>query len=257
MDGSNLIPESFYDIIGIMLPGTAFVAAVTLLDFSIVTLTFPSSGYELFRFLLFGYLAGHLLYSSSTMLISRLATAISGDPRSAMVLEESNPNFTQKSFTFGLPFRKYLRSLVKIKWNLNDDFDEDSVRLSYELCRNYVHIMNKDRASFIRKEQAYGELTRSVTLGSIMFFILIWLSDNSIDQRICYAILTAFIGSTFFWRYLQARDINAIFVYMNFIVLYGQEVSTPNGKNFNKLTPSNLNKNGENNNEEESNTNKE
>lgn len=219
----SVIPEGFYDLLGILFPGISLNALLAGLKMPLFSAKIPGNIFELLSFLLVSYILGHLLYSASTILLPRLAGWLTQDPRLQMLHPKQDDGYPlAELFAITGNAGNELTRRIRQKWKLPSSFPT-TVAL-YELCRNYVHVKDKERANFIRKEMAYGELARSLVLVCFIGLSLVWFSPLRRERITLYAVLLFGSMLVFFWRYLHAREINAALVYFNFLVLRGEEV---------------------------------
>ena len=102
---------------------------------------------------------------------------------------------------------------------------KDSMDTAFEICRNYVMEKSIRRASVIRKEQAYGEMSRGIILVALVS--MIWIIIKQIfGESTQYFLSTFFIFLfslvCFSYRYIQARRINPVFIYSTFCSLVNE-----------------------------------
>lgn len=209
-DALSIIPEFFFDICGIFIPGLALLSALCWMGF-IPLAMLPDDTYKAIGVVLASYLVGHLLFSFSQRSVAWLADIIHIEPRKT--LQDSK-----------YPLGKLLTSRIEAKWCLEPNCLPQEV--IYELCRNYVHVRDNERSSFLRKEQTYGELSRSMVTVSLLCAVLVWFSSRPEGARLLPFIVLLVSAVGFFLRYLRARHIDAELVYTNLIVLLQEEEET-------------------------------
>lgn len=210
-DMLSMIAEFFFDVFGIFVPGLALLAAIYWMGF-VPIIKMPTNGYEAVLFILACYLLGHALFALSQVIVPWLADRTIKDPKKTW-LDDKSP--------MGPQLRDHLRAQVISKWCLAPDCLPDHV--AYELCRNYIHIQHSERASFLRKEQTYGELSRSMVVVSTICLVAVGFAPTATGTRMSVAALLITNLVLFYLRYLKARQIDACFVYTNFIVLLEEE----------------------------------
>jgi hypothetical protein len=170
---------------------------------------------------------GHGLYAASNFAVPLVFNRFTVSPRITMLgLDEHGNSAPSKFFRVKSDSESVSLLLrhIKEKWNIPGQALDPT--LYYELCRNYVHVKDSRRGTFIRKEQAYGELARSMTFGAFLWTGLIWLCQVDILDRVCYAGVAFLVILVFGWRYSHSRHIDGVFVYSNFIVLRQEELET-------------------------------
>lgn len=217
-DTLSLIPELFFDIIGIFIPGALLYLGLDFmgLEFGIRSLNGIASTVII---ILIIYVTGHFLYAISTITIAKLANRVEYSRKEEWLDLGVKSDISPDS-------KQLLLQKISEKWKIPLENGIDK-KAAYEFCRNYIHVRNNERASFIRKEQAYGELARSMPVVSIVWTMYLWISSP--ESMITNLLITSFfmlVFIFFFWRYLQARRIDAMFVYFGFLVLEEQETQS-------------------------------
>ena len=211
----SLIPELFFDIIGIFIPGAILYIGLYIMGFRYQVQNINDFILTV-SIILIIYISGHFLYAISTITIAKSADHIQYSRKKEWLDLDVNSEITKE-------IKKLLIQKIGQKWNMPIENGIDQ-KAAYEFCRNYIHTRNIERASFIRKEQAYGELARSMPIVSIVWLLYFWISStNSLLINLAISSIIIMIFVFFFWRYLQARKIDAMFVYFNFLVLEEQE----------------------------------
>ena len=218
------IPELFYDLIAIVLPGYAVLIFLYFFVDDRIAIETPGGWVQGLGHIFIAYLVGHLLYSLSIETVAVAANRFYGSPRVSELLETQSAGSNHRRNlepSFSPSFRDLLRKEITLKWGLAEaDID---AQMFYELCRHYVAMRAPDRARVIRKEQAYGELSRSLVLvGLITGILSIFFALTPVIPTALSCLAAGFIA----WRrYLQARKIDAFFVYLVFhIVRKSEEV---------------------------------
>lgn len=206
-DALSIVPEFFFDICGIFIPGLALLSALCWMGF-IPLAVLPDDTYKAIGVVLASYLVGHLLFSFSQRSVAWVANKAHVEPRRDLL--DSRDALGQ-----------ILKSRVEAKWCLAPGCL--SQEMIYELCRNYVHVRDNERSAFLRKEQTYGELSRSMVTVALLCAILVWFSARPQEARTLAFIVFLVSGTGFYLRYLRARHIDAELVYTNFIVLLQEE----------------------------------
>jgi hypothetical protein len=79
-DFFSIIPEFFFDIIGMFIPGATLILALSWMDIQI-DLNHYLQKHEGFVILLICYLAGHMLYGLSTFIVASVINWIGHKPR--------------------------------------------------------------------------------------------------------------------------------------------------------------------------------
>jgi pimeloyl-ACP methyl ester carboxylesterase len=248
---SEGIPELFYDLLSILTPGVYLLVAVTLL-FGGASLEWISNVPGLHPTLVAfftAYVAGHLIYSFSSITVAKLFIFLSGQPIHDLLITTQPPTWRDRLhgkmnqlFFIGFPRNnRDLASLVERaiqRITHNPSFKltgTADLNVAYELCRNYVMERTARRALAIRKEQAYGEMARGgvfVTLTAVLFICIIllfkpegmWGIPPKLEQFLPYQLaghMVALVG--FAYRYAQARGINPLLIYSTFSVLLEEE----------------------------------
>lgn len=224
------LPELFYDVLAIFIPGFYCYFCFSLIyekeNLSKVV-AIPLIN-ETIDALIMVYLLGFVVYFLSSYIIARIFRFLFGDPR--FILLGSIPNkrqeFLNKYFLEEhsvSTIEHYKKNVeIRIRFILKDANYEVLKNLdpAFELCRNYV--MEKGTRSIsIRKEQAYGEMSRGIVLISLISLIILFIYTgyygNIVNNYWFVFGLFSFSLITFSFRYGQARHINPIFIYNTFI----------------------------------------
>jgi len=215
----GLIPEAFYDLLAILVPGLV-VLCFAYYGPKNPWLPVPATLGEGAVHILAAYLVGHMLSVASIQVVARLANRLHGSPR-AMLIEANGrqpilPGARPFRPVLNDAFRHLLRKRMTNLWKLPDDALDG--QLCYELCRTYVAARHAERTRFIRKEQAYGELFRSLTLVGVL------LVPASIFASCGWIALLGVAMAAGSWiRYLSARFTEATLMYLAFFALTGTE----------------------------------
>ena len=223
---SSTIPELFYDLIGIFIPGGylfgSIYVALQLREIT-VGVDFGATG-NTFGILLAMYVLGHVVYSLGSITTAKLFAFLLGQP-SGFLLSSTPPRrghaFLHKMLFIGTPIdnsflRKSVTQSIQRVCTLSNSTDivSKDPYLAYEIARNYIMEHSRNRAAFIRKEQAYGEMARGIVTSSVICIVLIGLLRPSfwVWQLATHSV--ACVGFTF--RYAQARFISPYYIYLNF-----------------------------------------
>ncbi len=170
-----VIPDLFFDVIGIFVPGAALLFGIACMGYT-VPIRQPTTGFELLYVLIVCYLVGHLLYAASSRIVARVASQVQPNPKRMWLLCQRNADQAESEAIKGPPicpehyvvnenFRRTLVEEIHEEWSISPKRTLDT-KSSYELLRSYLHIHDHERGAYLRKEQAYGELARSMVLGS-------------------------------------------------------------------------------------------
>jgi hypothetical protein len=231
METTNFsIPEFFYDLIAILIPGI-FAMGYTYFLFpeiaDTLTITYPYLN-NVFGLLIIAYIIGHSSYSLSSEFVVPIFRFLSGNPIKTL-LGKPIKNYQKK-------FNKYfLREVIEhdayfttnvtkgvIKYTGDTTFDlnvAENTDIAYEFCRNFIIEKASKNYTTIRKEQAYGELSRSIILISLIaFFALlincIFFTTTNYWWLKLLVNLLVFVSFTF--RYGQVRHTAPIFIFSTF-----------------------------------------
>jgi hypothetical protein len=214
-DVFSVIPEFFFDIIGMFIPGVTLILAFTWMDMQI-DLNLYLQKYEVFVILLISYLTGHILYGLSTFIVANVINWFGHKPK------ENWLDINHEVRGVSKEVREELIHEIK-KCSGEESVVSKNEKYYYEFCRNYLHTHSPERAGFVRKQQAYGELARSMVVVALICILVSLLPLVSNDKSIIMIPLSVFSIIFFGWRYIQARSIDALFVYTNFLVLRKSE----------------------------------
>jgi hypothetical protein len=103
---------------------------------------------------------------------------------------------------------------------------DDNIHVGYEICRNYV-MEKANRAGIIRKEQAYGEMSRGIIFVSVISIIWIIIKQFFVKtpiQNFWYVFgFIVFCLICFSYRYIQARRVAPVFIFSLFCSLVNEK----------------------------------
>lgn len=224
------LPELFYDLIAIFIPGFYCYYCFSLM-YGQETLTNAigiTSINETITSLVIIYLVGFILYFFSSYFIARIFNFFFGDPKFILLGAKLNKRhqFLNRYFLSENSYDtvNFYKSNIELRIRHltdNESFElKDNLDPAFEICRNYV--MGKlFRSTTIRKEQAYGEMSRAivlVSLVSIVWLLIITTFYGIVVTNFNYImIFYVFSFITFSFRYGQAKHINSVFIYSSFI----------------------------------------
>lgn len=214
-DVFSVIPEFFFDVIGIFIPGATLILALSWMDIRIEFSPLLQK-YEGFVILLICYLAGHILYGLSTFIIANLINWFGHKPKENWFNLNHNVKGVSKEV------REELISEIRECSGEKGEISKNK-KYYYEFCRNYLNKYAPERAGFVRKQQAYGELSRSMIVIALICFVISLSPVVSGEKSVIMIPLAVFSIIFFGWRYIQARSIDALFIYTNFLVLRKSE----------------------------------
>lgn len=224
------LPELFYDLIAIFIPGFYCYYCFSLM-YSQETLSNVigfSAINETLAGLIVIYLLGFIVYFFSSYFIARIFNFILGDPRFLLLGEKPNKRYelvnkyflSEKSKDIADYYKTNVEKRIRLLMNDKTFTVKNNLDPAYEFCRNYV-MEKRNRSTTIRKEQAYGEMSRGivlVSLVSIIWLLIITIFFGTIITNFWYIFfLYIFSFVTFSFRYGQAKHINPIFIYSTFI----------------------------------------
>jgi hypothetical protein len=224
------IPEIFYDLIGIFIPGFFLFLGISVIlprenynDF--ISESFLNSTIVTL-FLI--YLSGHAIYSLSTVIIARVFRKLSGNPKFTLLgksLTKRQQNFNKYFLMEEIDHDKYFSETVERGVKLHTDITDFDIKksenmdIAYEHCRNFIMENAKKNYAIVRKEQAYGEMSRGIILVCfICLFLLIVLKifTDDISSFVSKLLFFVLCIVCFSYRYGQARHVDPIFVYSTF-----------------------------------------
>jgi hypothetical protein len=230
------LPELVYDLLSIFIPGLSCYCAFNLIfsdsklaripDVMLTEKTFIEIG--------FIYILGHVVNSCGNFFVPKVFGRIFGHPMKLLLM--SNPKRIHQTangfFLMGLPSKNDFfidnieAKIQKITNSPNYKLDEKNIPLAYEICRNYVMENSSKRGLFLSKEQAYGEMSRSMIFISLLIFF-ISIFRQIFYTRIAYFwevfIIALIFLFSFTYRYLQSRYILPYYVYLTTCLLNKKE----------------------------------
>lgn len=231
MEASNFsIPEFFYDLIAILIPGV-FALVYTYLLFpeiaDVITVTYPYLN-NVFTLLVIAYIIGHSAYSLSSEFVVPIFRFLSGNPINTLLgrpIKKHQKKFNKYFLHEVIEHDVYFTTNVTkgiIKYTGDKTFDlkvAENIDIAYEFCRNFIIEKASKNYTTIRKEQSYGELSRSIILISIVYFFaliinVIFFTTTSYWWLKAFINLLIFISFTF--RYGQVRHTAPIFIFSTF-----------------------------------------
>lgn len=231
METTNFsIPEFFYDLIAVLIPGV-FALGYTYLLFpeisGTLTTIYPNLN-NVAALLFIAYLIGHSAYSLSSEFIAPMFSFLSGNPIKTLLgkpIKNHQKNFNKHFLREVIEHDTYfINNVTKgiIKYTGDTNFDlviAENMDIAYEFCRNFIIEKASKNYTTIRKEQSYGELSRSIILISIIsFFALlingIFYTTTNFWWTKLFINLLIFISFTF--RYGQVRHTAPIFIFSTF-----------------------------------------
>ncbi len=210
---SAVVPEAFYDLLAVFVPGLALAAGAISLGLTPPDKVGSSDLTGGLLFVLLSYLAGHLLYGASTLIVASATSAIYPSPRRFYLSGDVGPRWRRLGHfepKFSAGFRDRLRAAIEQEFDLSPDCLD--AQLYYELCRTHLVSMAPSLSRFVRKEQAYGELSRSLALVGLIVAAIAVVRDH--DWY--WAASGALVAALSWYRYAYAREIDAQFVYLGF-----------------------------------------
>lgn len=231
METTNFsIPEFFYDLIAILIPGV-FAMGYTYLLFpeiaTTLTTTYPYLN-NIFAFLVVAYIIGHCAYSLSSEFVVPIYRFLSGNPINTLLgkpiksyQKKFNKYFLREEIEHDVYFTTNVTKGIK-KYTGDSTFDlqkSENIDIAYEFCRNFIIEKASKNYTTIRKEQAYGELSRSIILISIISIFallinLIFFTTTNFWGIKFFANFLVFVSFTF--RYGQVRHTAPIFIFSTF-----------------------------------------
>lgn len=231
MENTNFnIPEFFYDLIAVLLPGV-FALGYTYLLFpdmfnSFVGL-YPYLN-NIFALLFIAYILGHISYSLSSELVVPVFSFLSGNPIKTLLgkpikkyQKKFNKHFLREVIEHDEYFTTNVTKGIK-KYTGDKSFDlnvGENIDVAYEFCRNFIIEKASRNYTTIRKEQAYGELSRSIILISLIAIVSLVVncfSCNTVDYWWIKLGTTLLVLVSFTFRYGQVRHTAPIFIFSTF-----------------------------------------
>lgn len=230
--GDNL-PELFYDIIGLFIPGFYFYFCVSLIytNEAILKIIHLSFINETVLVLLLTYLAGHIIYSFSNYFIVKIFAFFVGTQnfillglKQTKIQKKCNQFLLVSKIDDGndyyrLNIEKKIREITKDQtFNIN----RKNYVIAFEFCRNYIRENSPRAANVIRKEQAYGEMSRGIVFVSLVSVVILVFQNWYTPINHFINILEFYLFSLicFSYRYNQARYVVPLFIYSTFCSLY-------------------------------------
>lgn len=228
---SRGLPELFYDLIGIFIPGFYLYFSLSLI-YSQETLTIIqrfSFVNEYISTILLVYIAGHLVYTFSTIFIAKVFNILGGNPTYLLLgepylkrQETFNRVFLREVIDSNNPYyietiQNAIRQQTGNKYFMIKDFPNRDI--AYEYCRNFVMEKTTNRSANIRKEQAYGEMARGIIFVNLLSLLLLFIKELWIEQTSGFLFIVCFFTASlvaFGFRYGQARHISPVFIYSTF-----------------------------------------
>lgn len=229
---ASTIPELFYDLLSILMPGLYFLISLHFIHPDAVgRLRTDVVIHPAVTVIILAYLLGYFLYSISSIIVVKPFERLLGQPAHFLLLSDPSGKFLQRhrQLFIGVPdHSSYLRGSVErtlrhLLGNSSFRIDETNISLVYEYARNFVMEKSARRAVSIRKEQAYGEMSRALVVISLALLGLapiFYLTEGRLEAGLAIqtAIHFAFLV-TFSFRYAQARLINPYLVYVTFSIM--------------------------------------
>ena len=228
----STLPELFYDLLGIFVPGLYLLVATFFVHKPIVReLLAEPLIHPAVTGLILAYLFGYLLYSISSLIVAKPFSAVLGQPTHFLLPGASTDKYLRRHRLLFLgvpPMADLLATRVaKGIQQLHDDFDfrisQANIDIVYELCRNYVMERSARRAIAIRKEQTYGEMSRAVVLISILALSALIIAHNVpsvVVEHFWPQLVVHFVFLVAFaFKYAQARIVGPLFIYVTFSVM--------------------------------------
>lgn len=236
------LPEFFYDLIGIFVPGFyLYFCYAIIYDQKVISELFEGSVLnETVATIFITYLAGHCIYTLSSYFVAKTFDRLTGNPIKILLghTKTKGQRFVDRAFFIGVVseddhFKKNVEKCIgqltkDVTFTLSNEDGSaklDKITVAYEICRNYVMENAKKRAGIIRKEQAYGEMARGIVF--VSFFSSIWLTikqtfgnSNGNFWPIFGFLLVSLV--CFMFRYAQARRISPLFIYSTFCHLISE-----------------------------------
>jgi len=230
METNFSIPEFFYDLIAILFPGI-FTLGVGYLIFPeiLVSLieTYPYLN-NIFIFLFIAYIIGHISYSLSSEIIAPTFNFLSGNPTKTLLgkeIKKRQKNFNKYFLREVIEHDDYFtknvkKGIEKYTDYKNFDFSKgENIDIGYEFCRNFIVEKASKNYTSIRKEQSYGELSRSIILITLLFaigMIITQIISGSISFFWIKLGINLIVLLSFVFRYGQARHTAPIFIFSTF-----------------------------------------
>lgn len=224
------LPELFYDLLAIFIPGFYCYYCFSLIygQENLNNIVGVPLINETIAGLIMVYLLGFVVYFLSSYIIAKFFKVLFGDPKFTLLGSElgKRQNFLNKHFLEEQSsimvehYRTNVERGIRFVLKNSEYILKDNLDPAYELCRNYV-MERGTRSTTIRKEQAYGEMSRGIVLVSLISLIVLFIITGPLGIVVnnYWFVLGLFIFSfvTFSYRYGQARHINPIFIYSTFI----------------------------------------
>lgn len=249
---TNSIPELFYDLIGIFIPGLYLYFSFLLIydQKAISQLLNKSFLNEAVFTILLIYISGHIVYTFSSYAVAKSFNRFGGNPITTLLgspKSEKNKKFDRIIFIgvaddkdgyFKRNVEKGIRALTNDNtFSLTKEDGSaniDNILIAFEFCRNYIMEKTISRSGTIRKEQSYGEMSRGIIL--VAFIGIVWICIKQISgnyvNHFWYLLMffvLSFIAFTF--RYVQVRRINPFFIYSTFCFLINDKQTEKNNNN--------------------------
>lgn len=232
-ESASAIPELFYDLLSILMPGLYLLIAIYFAKKEIVeSLTNAGIIHPTLTVIVVAYLLGFLLYSVSSFFVAKRFTTLLGNPSQLLLLGDPSEKYYKRNqqYFMGVPATsKHLREGVEdgVRQLRGQSFriTEENINEVFEYCRNYVMERSARRAISIRKEQAYGEMCRSMVVISFTLLLLLpifkwWIGVPEKWFWWQLGVHAIFLVS-FTYRYGQARLIAPYLIYATFTVMMG------------------------------------
>jgi hypothetical protein len=248
MEKTNFnIPEFFYDLIAVLLPGIFTLGYIYFLFpeiFNVFVRLYPHLN-NIFALLLISYILGQISYSLSSELIAPLFTVLSGNPIKTLLgkpIKNYQKRFNKYFLREVIEHDKYFVANVTKgikKYTGNKKFDLDvgeNIDIAYEFCRNFIIEKASRNYTTIRKEQAYGELSRSIILTSLIALLSLMFngfSSKTVDHWWLKLVITILVLVSFIFRYGQVRYTAPIFIFSTFCTfLYLNQLKRKDNETF-------------------------
>lgn len=223
------LPEFFYDLIGLFIPGFYFYFCLSLIYDSVTVQKILQISFinETVLVLLLIYLSGHIIYSFSNYFVVKIFSFLVGVQTYILLGQEQTK--IQKFFNKLLLVSKIKEGNNYFKKNIERKIRELTADNSFELtksnrviafefCRNYLRENFPRTANIVRKEQAYGEMSRGIIF--VSFVSIVWITIQyfliPIDHFLYALLFYIFSLICFSYRYNQARYVVPLFIYSTF-----------------------------------------
>jgi hypothetical protein len=229
---ASSIPELFYDLLSILMPGVYLLIAIYFIkNGGVEDLIRSGIIYPALTGIVLAYLLGFLLYSISSLIVAKPFSWLLGQPAYFLLLGDlKRKHLRRHQWLFlGIPttpehlHRGVERSLRQLQGDSNFKITDNNINEVYEFCRNYVMERSARRAISIRKEQAYGEMCRAIVVISLALLLTLpllrWLAGIPKEWFWLQLVVHAIFLLAFSFRYAQARLIAPYLIYATFSIM--------------------------------------